>query len=72
MIITEPNAYVAEVHDRMLLTQGQFEPWRMAQQASNISSLRLMTFLQKWAVSQGVNSSNAPTDDPSLIDKIAA
>jgi putative SOS response-associated peptidase YedK len=72
MIITEPNAYVAEVHDRMLLTQGQFEPWRMAQQASNISSLRLMIFLQKWAVSQGVNSSNPPTDDPSLIDKIAA
>jgi putative SOS response-associated peptidase YedK len=29
MIITEPNAYVAEVHDRMpvLLTQDQFEPW---------------------------------------------
>jgi putative SOS response-associated peptidase YedK len=46
--ITEPNACVAEVHDRMpvLLTQGQFEPWLMAQQASNISSLRL-TFLQK-------------------------
>ena len=29
MIITEPNALVAAVHDRMplLLTEKQFEPW---------------------------------------------
>src|SRR5208282_5076339 len=29
MIITEPNDFVAEVHDRMpvLLTEKQFEPW---------------------------------------------
>ena len=29
MIITEPNDFVAEVHDRMpvLLTAQQFEPW---------------------------------------------
>ncbi len=29
MIITEPNQFVAEVHDRMpvLLTEDQFEPW---------------------------------------------
>jgi putative SOS response-associated peptidase YedK len=29
MIITEPNDFVAEVHDRMpvLLTEGQFAPW---------------------------------------------
>ena len=29
MIITEPNAFVAKVHDRMpvLLTEKQFEPW---------------------------------------------
>ena len=29
MIITEPNKFVAEVHDRMpvLLTEEQFAPW---------------------------------------------
>jgi putative SOS response-associated peptidase YedK len=30
MIITEPNKFVAEVHDRMpvLLAEKDFEPWR--------------------------------------------
>jgi putative SOS response-associated peptidase YedK len=32
MIITEPNEFVAEVHDRMplLLTEKQFDPWLRA------------------------------------------
>jgi putative SOS response-associated peptidase YedK len=40
MIITEPNAFVAEVHDRMpvLLTEKQFEPWLAATLALKTSS----------------------------------
>ena len=58
MIITEPNEFVAEVHDRMpvLLTEKDFEPWPPNE------------LLQRWPVSKRVNSSKAPADDPTLID----
>jgi putative SOS response-associated peptidase YedK len=74
MIIAEPNAYVAEVHDRMpvLLMQEQFEPWLNGDSGEEYLKPAPDDLLQKWPVSQRVNSSKAPTDDPSLIEKIAA
>ena len=74
MIITEPNAYVAEVYDRMpaLLMEEQFEPWLNGAAGYEYLKPAPDDLLQKWAVSQRVNSSKAPTDDPSLIEKIAA
>jgi putative SOS response-associated peptidase YedK len=71
MIITEPNKFVAEVHDRMpvLLAEGVFEPWR------GKAGLQLLKpapndLLQKWPVSKRVNSSRASDDDPTLIEEI--
>ena len=73
MIITKPNEFVAEVHDRMpvLLTEQEFEPW-----LSGTTGLELLKpapddLLQRWPVSKRVNSSRAPDDDPTLIERIS-
>ena len=72
MIITEPNKFVAEVHDRMpvLLTEKQFDPWLSGE--AGVESLKPAPndFLQKWPVSKRVNSSRADDNDSTLIDKI--
>ena len=72
MIITEPNGFVASVHDRMpvLLTEKQFEPWLNG--GAGVEDLKPARndFLQMWPVSKRVNSSKAPADDPTLIDRI--
>src|ERR1700689_5066275 len=72
MIITEPNEFVAEVHDRMpvLLTEDQFDPWLRAEAGIEMLKPAPNDFLQKWPVSKRVNSSRADDDDPTLIDKI--
>ena len=66
MIITEPNRFVAEVHDRMpvLLAEKHFEPW-----LSGKAGLELLK-PAPWPVSKRVNSSRASDDDPTLIEKI--
>ena len=72
MIITEPNEFVAEVHDRMpvLLTEKQFDPWLSGE--AGVESLKPAPndFLQKWPVSKRVNSSRADDNDATLIEKI--
>jgi putative SOS response-associated peptidase YedK len=72
MIITEPNKFVAEVHDRMpvLLTEKQFDPWLTGE--AGVESLKPApnNFLQKWPVSKRVNSSRADDNDATLIEKI--
>ena len=72
MIITEPNKFVAEVHDRMpvLLTDRQFDPWLSGE--AGVESLKPAPndFLQKWPVSKRVNSSRADDNDATLIEKI--
>jgi putative SOS response-associated peptidase YedK len=72
MIITEPNKFVAEVHDRMpvLLTEKQFDPWLSGE--AGVESLKPApnNFLQKWPVSKRVNSSRADDDDPALIERV--
>ena len=66
MIITEPNKFVAEVHDRMpvLLSEKDYEPWLSGNAGLELLKPAAENVLQKWQVSKRVNSSRAPDDDP--------
>jgi putative SOS response-associated peptidase YedK len=72
MIITEPNDFVAEVHDRMpvLLTEKQFEPWLSGEAGMEYLRPAPNDFLQRWPVSKRVNSSRADAGDATLIDPV--
>lgn len=74
MVITEPNKFVAEVHDRMpvVLEPSQFDQWMLGtpDEAAALMRPAAEDVLQKWAVSKAVNSSKAPKDDPSLIIRV--
>ncbi len=72
MIITEPNEFVADVHDRMpaLLQSDQFQPWLGGEAGKEILRPAPNDYLQRWAVSKRVNSSKADKDDESLIEPI--
>jgi putative SOS response-associated peptidase YedK len=72
MIITEPNKFVAEVHDRMpvLLTEEQFDPWLSGEAGVEYLKPAPNDFLQKWPVSKRVNSSRADDNDPTLIERV--
>jgi putative SOS response-associated peptidase YedK len=72
MIITGPNAVVAEVHDRMpvVLEPGQFTPW-----LENEAGLEILTpagdgVFERWPVSKRVNSSKASKDDETLTQRV--
>jgi putative SOS response-associated peptidase YedK len=73
-VITEPNKFVAEVHDRIpvILEAKDFEQW---EQGDTKDAAALMKpagegVLRKWPVSKRVNSSRAPDDDAGLIEPI--
>jgi len=70
-IITEPNDFVAEVHDRMpvILEEDDFEP-RLREGGTAFLKPAANDLLQKWPVSKRVNSSRAPDDDPTLIEAV--
>ena len=72
MIITEPNKFVAEVHDRMpvLLIEQQFDPWLSGEAGVEYLKPAGEEVLQKWPVSKRVNNSRADDNDPTLIDKV--
>jgi putative SOS response-associated peptidase YedK len=74
MVITAPNAFVAEFHDRMpvILEAEHFEQWTQgdANDAAHLMRPDGEELLQKWPVSKRVNSSRADGDDATLIDKI--
>jgi putative SOS response-associated peptidase YedK len=72
MIITEPNEFAAEIHDRMpvFLTEGQFAPWLNGEVGIKYLKPFPNHYLQRWPVSKRVNSSKADTDDPSLIERV--
>jgi putative SOS response-associated peptidase YedK len=72
MIITEPNALVAEVHDRMpvLLMPEQFDHWLRGDMGVEELKPAPDDYLQRWAVSKRVNSSKADRDDATLIEKV--
>lgn len=71
MIITEPNGFVAEVHDRMpvLLAEKQFEPWLNGEAGMEYLKPAPNDFLQRWPVSKRVNSSRANAEDATLIER---
>ena len=73
MIITKPNKFVGEVHDRVsvLLSEKDFESWLSG--ATGIELLKPATddMLRRCPVSKRVNSSRAPADDSTLIEPIA-
>lgn len=72
MIITGPNEFAVEVHDRMpvLLTEKQFDPWLSGEAGVEFLKPAPNNFLQKWPVSKRVNSSRADDNDPTLIEPI--
>jgi putative SOS response-associated peptidase YedK len=72
MIISEPNKFVADVHDRMpvLLAEKDHESWLNGKAGLELLKPAAENVLQKWQVSKRVNSSRAPDDDPTLIDKV--
>ena len=72
MIITEPNKFVAEVHDRMpvMLRPDQFDAWLDGSAGKEILVPAAEDMLNKVPVSQRVNSSRAPNDDPTLIEPV--
>lgn len=71
MVITAPNSFVAEVHDRMpvILEAKDFEQWEKGNPKDAAALMKPADddVLQRWPVSKRVNSSKAPDDDPSLI-----
>jgi putative SOS response-associated peptidase YedK len=73
MIISEPNDFVAEVHDRMpvLLTPEQFEHWLSGDMGVEELKPAANDYLQRWPVSKRVNSSKADKDDPTLVAEVA-
>ena len=72
MIITGPNAVVAEVHDRMpvVLEPGQFTPWLENEAGREILRPAGDGVLERWPVSKRVNSSKASKDDETLTQRV--
>jgi putative SOS response-associated peptidase YedK len=73
MIITSANVLASKVHDRMpvLLRQPDFDRW-LSGTGTELLKPAPDDYLQTWPVSRQVNSSRAPSDDPSLIEPLAA
>jgi putative SOS response-associated peptidase YedK len=73
MIITAPNEFVAEVHDRMpvILDPADFGAW-LNDGGTALLKPAANDVLQRWPVSRWVNISKAPADDETLIDPLAA
>ena len=65
MIITEPNAFTAEVHDRMpvILEENDFEPWLSGRGGVEMLKPAMNDVVQRWPVSKRVNSSRADAED---------
>ena len=71
MVITEPNAFVATLHDRMpvLLTKETMGDWLSGAKGLELLKPAPEDAVQAWPVARAVNSSKAP-DEPGLIEKI--
>ena len=71
-IITEPNAMVAEVHNRMpvVLEPEQFTPWIENEAGLEILLPAAEGVLQRWSVSKRVNGSKTPKDDATLAQPV--
>jgi putative SOS response-associated peptidase YedK len=53
----------------VLLTENQFEPWLSGTAGIGLLKPAAEDLLKRWPVSKRVNSSKAPADDPTPIDK---
>jgi putative SOS response-associated peptidase YedK len=73
MLIAAANDFVGTVHDRMpvLLQSKDFDRWLTGNAGAELLRPAANDYLQYWSVSRRVNSSRAPDDDPTLIDRIA-
>jgi putative SOS response-associated peptidase YedK len=73
MIITEPNKFVEEVHDRMpvLLKPDQFDDWITGKLGKEALVPAPENALQKWRVSTRVNSSRTDDSDHTLIERLS-
>jgi putative SOS response-associated peptidase YedK len=69
MIVTNANELAAK-RMPVLLTPNEFEPWLSGQAGIEILNRAPELMLQAWPVARRVNSSRAPSDDPTLIDAI--
>jgi putative SOS response-associated peptidase YedK len=71
MLITEPNDFVAEVHDRMpvVLESKDFASW-LNDGGTPLLKPAANDVLPRWPVSRRVNSSRAPADDPNPIERV--
>jgi putative SOS response-associated peptidase YedK len=74
MIITNAIDLASKIHDRMpvLLQSQDFEGWLTGTAGTELLRPAPNDYLQAWSVSRRVNSSRAPSDDPTLIDRVAA
>lgn len=72
MIISEPNDFVAEVHDRtpVLLMRDQFEHWLSGNMGVEELKPAPNDYLQRWTASKRVSSSKAEKDDATLIEPV--
>ena len=73
MMITEPSAFVAEVHDRMpvLLRTDQFDAWLGGAAGKETLMPAAEDMLAKRPVSKRINSSRTAKHDPTLIEPVA-
>ena len=73
-IITEPNDFVAEVHDRMpvLLRVEDFDPWFDGSLGEEALRPAAESALREWPVSRRVNRTGVGEDDPTIIEKVEA
>jgi putative SOS response-associated peptidase YedK len=72
MMVTEPNIFAAEIHDRMqvFLSEDQFAPWLKGEAGVEYLKPVPNDHLQRWPVSKRVNSSKADADDATLIEPV--
>jgi putative SOS response-associated peptidase YedK len=72
MLIAQPNSFVAEVHDRMpaLLAEKDYDAWLSGSAGVELLRPAPENLLQRWPVSKRVNSSKAPAEDATLIERI--
>ena len=74
MIVTAANELVSKIHHRMpvLLQPKDFDAWLTGHAGIERLNPAANDYLQMWPVSRRVNSSHAPDDDATLIDRVAA
>lgn len=71
MLITEPNEFVSQYHDRMpvLLEPDQFTSWLAGNLVAEVLRPASNDFLKARPVSPRVNSSRVDDNDATLIER---